>query len=356
MKPALAVIAGVAISVPMLTGCASQPKSCCPETSCCAQAPEARDQTPRELTVLGDDLSLVRAAFNAQADRWRVVSLVSPTCSECVYGAEAVRKEIVDRYPAAKVTAVSIWIPMIPTDNEQAARNSATILPADRGPQFYDARQTAGWAYARGTFAEFVSRSRKSLPDGHYLAEHFDNPQERDRPQWDLYMLYAPGVRWTDDPPMPTHWIRHCGRTDGANSTYWLDSPDAPPRQGDLFKAMRGMADEAIGGPTVSSTAARSRIEILGFGTCPNTAATKTHVEQAVASLGLRADVAYVDQMSLPHGDVRRGWPAPTILVDGRDLFGMEVPKSGAISCRMYPAGAPTVSEVETALRSVAPR
>lgn len=340
----------------MLTGCASQPKSCCPETSCCAEATEARDQTPRELTVLGDDLSPVRAAFNAQADRWRVVSLVSPTCSECVYGAEAVRKEIVDRYPAAKVSAVSIWIPMIATDNEQAARRSATIFPTDRGPQFYDAQQRVGWAYARHTFAGFIRRARESLPQGHHLEEAFADREQSERPQWDLYMLYAPGVRWTDDPPMPTHWIRHCGRTDGANSTYWRDSSDAPPREGDLFKAMRGVADEAIGGPTVSSTAARSRIEVLGFGTCPNTAATNTHVEQAVASLGLRADVAYVDQMSLPDGDVRRGWPAPTILVDGRDLFGMEAPKSGAMSCRMYAAGAPTVSEVETALRSVALR
>lgn len=355
MKAVMAILAGVAMSVPTLIGCASQSKSCGPETtSCCAETPTPRDQQPRDLSVLGDDLSPLRAAFNAHADRWRVVSLVSPTCSECVLGAEAVQKEIVDRYPAARVSALSIWIPMLATDNEQAARASATIFPEDRAVQFYDGRQSVGWAYARGTFAGFIDRARKSLPPGHYLAEAFDDPQRRNRPQWDLYMLYAPGVRWEQAPPVPTHWIRHCGRTDGQKSTYWVDSPDAAPREGNLFEAMRQMADKAIDGTTVRDGAARTKIEVLGFDACPNTTTTKTRVEQAVASLGLRADVAYVDQMSLAEADLRRGWPAPTILVNGRDLFGMETPKSGAMSCRMYPAGAPTRSEVEAALRRVA--
>ena len=227
--------------------------------SCGDAAPKPRDATPREVTVLGDDLSPLRTAFNAESDRWRVVALVSPTCSECILGAEAVRKELVDRYGPERLSAIVVWIPMIPSDNERAARASATIFPVGRAVQFYDGKQEFGLAYTRGTFAGFIARARKSLPDGHRLAVAIDEHGEAARAQWDVYMLYAPGVRWdaasggaTSAPPMPTHWIKHSGRMQGEESTYWVDSPDTPPREGDLFEAMREMG-EVVNGESVSA-------------------------------------------------------------------------------------------------------
>lgn len=335
-----------------LSGCASQSKSCCGETApSCSTAASPRDEVERNVIVLGDDLSALRAEFNKRSDRWRTVALVSPTCSECVYGAEVVRKELTDRYPADRVETISIWIPMLSTDNEQAARNSASIFPPEGVRQFYDSRQSVGWAYARGTFNGFIGRARKSLPPGHYLEPTFADREQTEQPQWDLYMLYAPGVRWNDAPPMPTHWIRHCGRPDGQKSTYWRDSPDSPPREGNLFDAMREMADQAVGRPTVRADDSPLRLEILGFDGCPNTPVVTANVDQALASLGIRADVVYIDQMKLPDGDLRRGWPTPTVLVSGRDLFGMQPPQSAAMSCRAYAGGAPSAAEIATALK-----
>jgi len=305
----------------------------------------ARDNTPRTVVRLDDDLARLQDAFNAKSDRWRAVALVSPTCSECVYGAEAVRKEITDRYPGESVQTISIWIPMLPTDSEKAARDSASIFPPEGIPQFYDSRQKVGWAYSRGTFAEFVNRARKSLPDGHYLTEHFDNPQVRERPQWDLYMLYAPGVRWEGTPPLPTHWIRHCGRTDGQKSTYWVDSPDSPPREGNLFDAMREMAVKAMKAPAQASTSSL-RIEILGSDDCPNTPPLRANVQQAVTNLKLHAEVAYIAQDKLLIDDLRRGWPTPTVLINGKDLFDLTPPSSPVMKCRIYPDGLPTTEKI----------
>ena len=96
----------------------------------------------------------------------------------------------------------------------------------------------------------------------------------------------------------------------------------------------------------------RLRIEVLGFADCPNTPVVGGNVEKAVASLGLAADVVYVDQERLPAGDPRRGWPAPTVLVDGRDLFGLPAPQGAQMGCRMYPRGIPTPPEIAEALRS----
>lgn len=347
MKVALGIAVVLTFAMALgAVGCASQSKSCCgPEQSCCTDAAAPRDRTPRELTIIESDPSPIRQAFNALSDRWRVVSLVSPTCSECVYGAEAVRKEITDRYSADRVGAISIWIPMVPTDSEQAARASATIFPEKRAVQFYDARQAVGSAYARETFAGFVGRARKSLPQGHYLAEHFANPREVERPAWDLYMLYAPGVRWEQSPPLPTHWIRHCGRTDGQKSTYWIDSPDSPPREGKLFDAMRAMTDAAVG-PPISAASSGSKVELLSFPSCPYTPAIRKSLSAALTRLRGDSDFADINLESLAETDSRRGWGAPTILVNGRDLMGMPPPTTTGLSCRAYSDGLPSEDEI----------
>jgi hypothetical protein len=304
--------------------------------------------------VLDDDLVPVRNAFNEGSGQWRAVALVSPTCSECVLGAEVVAKEITGRYPTSQVDALIVWIPMLATDNEKAARASATIFSSGRVTQFYDSHQTLGWAYARETFAGFYERARKSLSDDHWLATALDDRTEVRRPQWDLYMLYAPGVKWeasSDAPPIPTHWIRHLGRKeDRKTSTYWQDTPESGPRDGDLYAAIRAMADSAIGAPHVKQIA--MRIEVLGFEGCPNAPQTKANVEKAVALLGVDASVAYVDQMKLPVNDRRRGWASPTVLVNGRDLFGMAAPSGAAMGCRIYAGGAPSEGEIANALRS----
>lgn len=337
------------VGLSTLLGCASTNQTACGEPV------TTRDDTPRPVTLLADDLASLRDQFNASSGRWRVVSLVSPTCSECIFGAEVVEKEITARYPTSQIDALLVWIPMLPSDCEKAARASATIFPAGRVTQFYDSRQTLGWAYAHETFAGFYERARKSLADDHWLATALDDRVEQKRPQCDLYMLYAPDVKWdaaSDDPPMPTHWIRHLGRKeDRKTSTYWQDTPESGPREGDLYAAMCTMADQAIGKPQANG--AVMKIEILAFEGCPNTPQMKANVERAVASLGLAANVAYVDQMKLPESDRRRGWPSPTVLVDGRDLFGMAEPNGPAMGCRMYQGGAPSEAEIAAALRSM---
>src|SRR5262245_15142177 len=117
-----------------LMGCTSRNQQHCGEPM------KARDDTPREITVLGDDLAPLRSAFNDTSNQWRIVALVSPTCSECVLGAEAVEQEITARYPAIQVAALIVWIPMLPLDSQTAAQASATIFPPQRALQFYDSQ------------------------------------------------------------------------------------------------------------------------------------------------------------------------------------------------------------------------
>src|SRR5262245_39269019 len=117
----------------VLGGCASRCETCCGEPVA------ARDALSRDMSILGNDQSSLVRAVNMEDQSWRVIALVSPTCSECVYGAEAVKKEIADRYQPQQVAAMIVWIPMISTDNEEAAHASATIFPVDRVTHFFDA-------------------------------------------------------------------------------------------------------------------------------------------------------------------------------------------------------------------------
>lgn len=97
------------------------------------------------------------------------------------------------------------------------------------------------------------------------------------------------------------------------------------------------------------------QIEVLGFSDCPNTPEFLRRVRLASAQLS-GSRLLYVDQESLPESDVRRGYPTPTALVNGRDLFGLPVPTTPSMGCRLYEGGLPDVDTIAARLRSAAGR
>jgi hypothetical protein len=103
-----------------------------------------------------------------------------------------------------------------------------------------------------------------------------------------------------------------------------------------------------------SRSGALMQIEILGFAGCPHTPEFRRRVEAAAERIG-HARVRYVDQERLAEHDLRRGYPTPTALVDGRDLFGLPAPVSPAMGCRVYDGGLPTVDAIVARLRAMTP-
>lgn len=98
---------------------------------------------------------------------------------------------------------------------------------------------------------------------------------------------------------------------------------------------------------------AMTQVEVLGFAGCPNTPEFLQRVQSAAGRVG-GARVVYVDQESLPENDIRRGYPTPTALVNGRDLFGLPVPTAPSMGCRMYEGGLPDENTIAARLRSEA--
>lgn len=97
------------------------------------------------------------------------------------------------------------------------------------------------------------------------------------------------------------------------------------------------------------------RIEVLGFEGCPNTPELLARVRKAARGMdGVR--IEYVDQMRLAANDLRRGYPAPTVLVNGSDLFGLPTPTTTDLACRAYVGGLPDIEEISARLASHAQR
>ena len=59
---------------------------------------------------------------------------------------------------------------------------------------------------------------------------------------------------------------------------------------------------------------------------CANTPIMRANVDGALRSLGLQPSYQVVDLAQLPEADARRGYPTPTLLYQGKDVFGMEQP------------------------------
>ncbi len=321
----------------VFAGCASRS-----DTSCCATPSTAVGES-QPVTVV-DSLAPIKAEFNARADRPRALLLVSPACSECYFGAEVVRTSIMDRFSRSGVYAIVVWQPMLPPDDEDAARRASGIFAGVPATQFYDADRLAGWAYEREHYSDKWDQVESTLPPDHWLRERAAS-KPAPSPEWDIYMLFRPGVRWEGQSPTPDAFIRHIGRDEDGQSCYWRDHFNAPPSKGDLHQAMEQMGRDVLGDMQVLN------IELLGFPGCPNTPTLRQHLREASASISETMAFTDVNQESLPSSDLRRGWPTPTILVNGRDLFGMPTPTSPSMGCRMYPGGMPDASDIARRLR-----
>ncbi len=89
-------------------------------------------------------------------------------------------------------------------------------------------------------------------------------------------------------------------------------------------------------------------VEYLGIEGCPNTPQLRLRLRAALPN----ATIIDVDLMKLSSGDPRLGWGAPTILVDGKDLFGLQPADGGSVSCRNWSAGLPAIDDIRLAMKN----
>ncbi|HEY3056344.1 MAG TPA: hypothetical protein VGK31_10495, partial [Thermoanaerobaculia bacterium] len=137
-------------------------------------------------------------AFNNASDHVRVVALLSPTCGFCQKGQRVVRS-VFTKYPNdQRLRGFVVWVPMLPSDNATAAGVQAGSFVDARMAQQWDGNRSAG---------KLVAKTLSLKGDA-----------------WDVYLLYAPGVKWTgDEPPTPTFWMHQLRAETGADQRVCLN-------------------------------------------------------------------------------------------------------------------------------------
>jgi mercuric ion binding protein len=207
---------------------------------CCRRPPSAAQaQAAEGLVSLADDISPLVSAFNAAKARPRFLTILSPTCSACVHGAEAVKAAILSASDDRDVFVV--WAPMLAGDDAAAASVASEGLAAPQVRQYWDPQRRVGTSFRKDLFPDAASRMRSSVPSDHPFAEHLGH-REDTQPEWDIYMFYDAGAQWTGRAPAPAYWVRQTARMqrDGSLvSLMWIDDYARPPVEGSLTEHLR---------------------------------------------------------------------------------------------------------------------
>ncbi len=100
-----------------------------------------------------------------------------------------VHQEVLEQVDSDDLSVFAVWMPVLGSDNAAAGKDAESLLPDDRVTHYWDGDNSLGKLYGR----------LLTLPRGRQLA-------------WDIYFVYAPGVTWEQEPPLPTQWMHQLGR------------------------------------------------------------------------------------------------------------------------------------------------
>ncbi len=103
---------------------------------------------------------------------------------------------ILQAFPGAAITALIVWLPMLPEDTAAAAAAAADTDADPRARHFYDPQRISGKAIAA------------ALGGGGRVA-------------WDTYLVYPPRARWDHRVPLPEAWMHQLEDSSWADAAHY---------------------------------------------------------------------------------------------------------------------------------------
>ena len=104
-----------------------------------------------------------------------------------------------DQVTDDRFLAYSVWVPILMTDAERAVPNATKRLSDRRVAHFWDGQGALVEAYK-------TILPTKNAETGEYIKA------------WDVYLLFAPGIEWKDQPPKPSVWMHQLYSVDPKNA------------------------------------------------------------------------------------------------------------------------------------------
>jgi len=94
-----------------------------------------------------------------------------------------VQQDVLDEIESDRLAVYAVWEPILKTDDEPSSRKAVILLPGKRVKHYWVHNQDVGELFQPA----------------------IDLAGE---PAWDVYLVYEPGVKWTDDaPPKPGYFM-----------------------------------------------------------------------------------------------------------------------------------------------------
>jgi hypothetical protein len=135
----------------------------------------------RPYAPLGPKAEELRADFNADTGKVRVVMLAAPTCGLCLQGVTEVQNALLSRESDPRLRPYIVWVPQL--GGQEKDIPAATRFVSD-------ARATHYWDGLRVMMRGY--RATLGLSED----------------AWDVYLVYGPGARWEGElPPKPDYWM-----------------------------------------------------------------------------------------------------------------------------------------------------
>ena len=104
-----------------------------------------------------------------------------------------------DQLKNEKLRAYSVWVPILSADVESAVPNATKRLPDRRVMHFWDGK------------GELVEKYKMILPTKNATTGEYVKA-------WDVFLVFAPGIEWKDQPPVPTFWMHQLHSVDPKNA------------------------------------------------------------------------------------------------------------------------------------------
>ena len=137
--------------------------------------------TQSSYEVLGDSTAAVKAAFNGDAGKVRVLMVVSPTCGTCLEGASEVSQQVAQINQGKAVPLYVVWVPRR-GGREQDVLSATRVIADTSAHEYWDGSNLLGIDYKQ------VLGWRGNA--------------------WDVYLVYGPKAHWTGDlPPVPDFFM-----------------------------------------------------------------------------------------------------------------------------------------------------
>jgi hypothetical protein len=144
--------------------------------------------TPEGQAALAEmnNLDALKAEFNRESAKTRVIISLSPSCPYCLKGASAIER-ILAKHQQRPIAVFNVWQPILATDWGQPGTGALHRLSDVRVRQFWDAHHLVANALEQ-SFEQRDPQPACCFQNGIW---------------WDLMAVFPPGAEWRDTLPEP---------------------------------------------------------------------------------------------------------------------------------------------------------